>query len=79
MPEEKSAVDQAAVELLFGLMWGWLASRAIYVAAELGIADLLHDGPKTVDQLASATGAHRQSLYRLLRKYLPRIAPATSN
>jgi O-methyltransferase domain/Dimerisation domain len=67
MPEEKSAPDQAAVELLFRLRWGWLASQGIYVAAELGIADLLHDGPKTVDQLASATGAHRQSLYRLLR------------
>jgi hypothetical protein len=67
MPEEKSAVDQAAVELVFGLWWGWVASRAMHVAAELGIADLLHEGPKTVDQLASATGAHRQSLYRLLR------------
>jgi hypothetical protein len=67
MPEEKSAPDQAAVELLFRLRWGWLASQGIYVAAELGIADLLHDGPKTVDQLASSTGAHPQSLYRLLR------------
>jgi sugar-specific transcriptional regulator TrmB len=66
MPEEKPAPDQAA-ELLFGLQWGWLASRGIHVAAELGIADLLRDGPKTVDHLASATGAHRQSLYRLLR------------
>lgn len=67
MAEENPAPDQAPAELLFGLVWGWLASRGIYVAAELGIADLLHDGPKTVDQLASATGAHRQSLYRLLR------------
>ena len=67
MSKEKSAMDQAAVERLFGLMWGWLASRAIHVAAELGIADLLQDGPKTIDQLATATGAHRQSLYRLLR------------
>src|SRR5436309_1899302 len=67
MSKEKSAMDQAAVERLFGLMWGWRASRAIHVAAELGIADLLQDGPKTIDQLATATGAHRQSLYRLLR------------
>jgi SAM-dependent methyltransferase len=67
MPEEKSAPDQNPLDQLFGLMFGWLATRAIHVAAELGIADLLHDGPKTVDQLASATGAHRQSLYRLLR------------
>ena len=27
----------------------------------------LKDGPKTVDQLAALTGAHPQSLYRLLR------------
>src|SRR5712691_7664413 len=67
MSKAKSAVDQAAVELLFGLISGYLASRAIHVAAELGIADLLRDGPKTVDQLTSATGTHRQSLYRLLR------------
>ena len=67
MPEEKSAPDEAAVDLLFRLRWGWLASQGIYVAAELGIADLLHDESKTVDQLASSTGAHGQSLYRLLR------------
>jgi hypothetical protein len=67
MPEEKSALDQAAVELLDRIAWGWLASRAIHVAAELGIADLLHDGPKTIDQLASATGTHEQSLCLLLR------------
>jgi SAM-dependent methyltransferase len=67
MSNEKPAVDRSAVELLFGLMYGYFASRAIHVAAELGIADRLRDGPKTVDQLASATATHRQSLYRLLR------------
>lgn len=41
--------------------------QALYVAAELGIADLLAEGAKTSDQLASATGAHGPSLYRLLR------------
>jgi hypothetical protein len=35
MTEEKSAPDQAAVELLLRLRWGWLASQGIYVAAEL--------------------------------------------
>jgi hypothetical protein len=42
-------------------------SQAIYVAAELGIADLLADSPQTVDELASAAGAHAPSLYRILR------------
>jgi O-methyltransferase domain len=67
MNAEKRVPDQAAVDQLIGLSWGWLVSRGIYVAAELGIADLLREGPQPVDQLAAATGAHPQYLYRLLR------------
>lgn len=44
----------------------WCA-RALYVAAALGIADLLHGGPKTLEDLAAATGAHPRYLYRVLR------------
>jgi hypothetical protein len=39
----------------------------VAVAAELGVADLLKDGPKGVEELASATKAHGPSLYRILR------------
>lgn len=46
---------------------GCFVSSAIYVAAQLGIAGLLHDGPKTAKELAAATGSHEHSLYRLLR------------
>lgn len=46
---------------------GFRVARSIYVAAELGIADLLADGPKTIDELAQATGTHAPSLYRVLR------------
>lgn len=35
--------------------------------ASLGIADLLEDGPKSVDELAQDTRAHAPALYRLLR------------
>lgn len=42
-------------------------SQAIYVAATLGIADLLKDGPKSIEELAETTGTHAPSLYRLLR------------
>jgi len=42
-------------------------SQAIYVAATLGIADLLEDGPKSADELAKTTGTHAPTLYRLLR------------
>src|ERR671939_1797758 len=42
-------------------------SQAIHVAAALGIADLLEDGPKSADELAETTGTHAPTLYRLLR------------
>ncbi len=42
-------------------------SQAIYVAATLGIADLLEDGPRSADDLAKTTGTHTPSLLRLLR------------
>src|SRR5689334_1254391 len=44
----------------------WI-SQALYVAAKLGIADLLVAGPKTADELAKATGVQSAALYRLLR------------
>ena len=46
---------------------GSLGAQAIYVAAKLGIADLLADGPKSVVDLARAAGADAPSLYRVLR------------
>jgi hypothetical protein len=46
---------------------GFWTSRALYVAAKLGIADLLQSGPKTAQELAEATGTHAPSLYRILR------------
>lgn len=52
---------------LLQMMTGYWVSQAIYVAAKLGIADLLADGPKTCEELAGATGSHSQSLYRVLR------------
>jgi predicted transcriptional regulator len=42
-------------------------SRGIYVAARLGIADLLKEGPLPIDELASATKSHARTLHRLLR------------
>lgn len=57
----------APVEVVMGMALGYLVSRSLHVATELGIADLIKDAPKSVDELASSTGAHRESLYRLLR------------
>ena len=53
--------------VLTQLMLGSLASQALYVAAKLGIADLLVSGPKPVDELAKATETDAPSLYRVLR------------
>lgn len=46
---------------------GYQVSQAIYVAATLGIADLLTDGSRTSDELAVATETDPPTLYRLLR------------
>jgi hypothetical protein len=49
------------------MMSGYWVAQALYVAATLGVADRLRDGPETAEALASATGAHAGSLFRLLR------------
>jgi hypothetical protein len=46
---------------------GYWLSQAIYVAAKLDLADLLKDGRKSCSALAVATGADRQSPFRLMR------------
>jgi hypothetical protein len=58
------ANPQAALRQLID---GYRASQAIRVAAELGLADLLADGPRHCEELASATGTNPEALYRLLR------------
>ncbi|OKH25830.1 methyltransferase [Chroogloeocystis siderophila] len=49
------------------MLGGLRVARLIYAAAELGIADLLADGSKSIDELAQATDTHAPSLYRLMR------------
>ncbi|MCP4540330.1 MAG: methyltransferase [Chloroflexi bacterium] len=52
---------------LLQMITGFWISQAIYVAAKLGIADLLKDGPKGSDELAKSAGASPKELFRLLR------------
>jgi O-methyltransferase domain/Dimerisation domain len=52
---------------LMDMIFGFALSRSIAVAAQFKVADQLKDGPKTVDEIAAATGVHPRSLYRLLR------------
>lgn len=52
---------------LFQLATGYWISQSLYVAAKLGIADKLRQGPCSVEELATYTQAHRPTLFRLLR------------
>ena len=49
------------------LIEGYRTSQMIFVAAELGIADLLVDGPKHYAEIATATRTDAPTLFRLLR------------
>jgi hypothetical protein len=44
-----------------------LVSEAIYVAAEMGVADVLAQSAKRMSELAAATGADETALYRVIR------------
>lgn len=46
---------------------GYFLSRSIGVAAKLGIADLLSQGPRATGDLAVATNTNPDALYRVLR------------
>jgi hypothetical protein len=55
--------DEAPAATLTRLLMRAHVSQAVHVAAALGIAD----GPQTSEDLATESGAHARSLYRLLR------------
>jgi SAM-dependent methyltransferase len=69
MPDQSPRVVAAQVpaDVLLEIVRGYRQGQALAVAATLGIADLLADGPRLVDELAEATGTHAPSLLRLLR------------
>ncbi|WP_027572163.1 methyltransferase [Bradyrhizobium sp. WSM1743] len=52
---------------LLALINGFQITQAIRVAATLRVADHLHDGARSVGELAALTKTHPDSLYRLLR------------
>src|SRR5215216_2446099 len=64
-PDQMPPMPPAAV--LMQMMDGIKVTQLIHVAAKLGIADLLCDGPKNSQELAAAAGVHPGALYRVLR------------
>jgi hypothetical protein len=57
----------AALLALQNLILGKWIAQAVSVAAKLGIADLLTDGPRDCDELARANQVDAAALYRVLR------------
>src|ERR1044072_1963649 len=65
---ENNHSDQTpAPEQMLQIISGFWISRAVYVIAKIGIPDELKSGPKTAEELASATSTHAPSLFRILR------------
>ena len=52
---------------LMQMIHGFVLSQVVNVAAKLGVADHLADGPKTSHALAQDIAADPDALYRLLR------------
>jgi len=53
-------------QLMNFIVGKWI-SKPIYVAAELGIADMLAEGTKTIQELAQLSHSHAPLLYRMMR------------
>jgi len=53
--------------VLYQMAVGHYVSRALHLAAKLGIADLLANGARSAGEVAQATGTHAASLRRVLR------------
>jgi hypothetical protein len=60
------AADPPPVQLM-RLIDGFVTTQLIYVAAKLGVPDMLADGPRTGPEIADAAGADRDALVRVLR------------
>lgn len=65
--DSPSMTDAETAGRLTQMITGYWPAQAIYVAAKLGIADQLKNGPRSVDDLAAATGTKPDFLFRLLR------------
>jgi hypothetical protein len=69
MSTQPSAVPNAPTpqQQIIAAIIGFRQSLATAVAADLGLADLLANGPQHVDWLAEKTMTHSRSLFRLMR------------
>jgi hypothetical protein len=61
-----SPTDSSLAQHLLVMAFGVAQTSVLCTAAQLGLADHLKDGPKSVAALAEATGTHPPTLARLL-------------
>lgn len=67
MTEATQLPEAPPQEVLIGRAIDFITTRVLFLVAELGVADHLGDGPRSVEELAAATGTHSPVLARLLR------------
>jgi hypothetical protein len=67
MTELTSPPDASPDAYVMDLVLAKIKTYVLSVCAELGLADLLANGPKSARELAETTGTHAPSLHRLLR------------
>jgi O-methyltransferase domain len=58
---------RAPEAVVWDLLHGALATRAVGLVVDLGVPDVLAHGPRPVDELAADVGANPETLHRLLR------------
>ncbi|MEV8533606.1 methyltransferase [Streptomyces sp. NPDC051211] len=61
------ATPPPAFQAMFEVVTNFWLARAVHAATELGIPDLLADGPRSTAELAASTGTDPRALHRLLR------------
>jgi Dimerisation domain len=67
MSAPADATDRAAAFALLDLVQGSVITQALYVAARLGIADIVSEEPLTAAEIAKRASANPEAVYRLLR------------
>ncbi|WP_039962966.1 methyltransferase, partial [Kamptonema sp. PCC 6506] len=65
--ENAQAEGKSSSSALLEIIYGYKRTQALFVAAKLGIADILSNGSQTADELAKATSANSISIYHLMR------------
>lgn len=59
--------QEASPRIVLDLITGKWRAQAVCVAAELGLADILRDGPRSTEEIAEIAKVSEDAVYRLLR------------